>query len=491
VSKVGRNLVFLLVSQVATWSITLVVLVIAPDKLGPDGFGQFGFATTFVQYFTLAASLGTATLLIKVVARDASQLGIYVYNALLLKLVLVSVLSGVAILGAWLIDTRGDALALIAIGCIGMLLITLNEVLVGAQAGLEVMGKPALWGVAQTYAASGVGLLILFLGGNVVPFGWAFALAPVVPLVANARKVLPWIGESRRFDPTIWKALVWGGVPLMILTSLNLIYGTIDIPILRNMAGDTEVGWYTLAYRFVAIPVFISTAAVTAFFPSFSARAASSAAEFTRQVNRALRLVVTVSVPAAAGIAVVSEDLIQMFYDDRFDDAISVMQILALHIPLAATGVILGMALVASDRQNLYIFVALTAAVAAPLIAVVFIRWAMDEFDNGAIGASISTFIVEIIVTSGALLMRTKGVMDGKTTWLCVRVLAAGAAMAGIVAVADGAVLLLRIAIGLVAYTSASLALRTVTIADARRVLDTLTGTVGSIRNRAAPGAAE
>lgn len=449
--KIGRNLTFLLVSQLATWSITLLVLVIVPQRLGEADFGKFGFATAFVQYFLLAALLGTATLLTKVVARDPSLLARYVYNALVLKLVLVTVLGLVAVAVAWAIGTRGETMTLVAVGCVGMMFVALNEVFVGAQAGLEVMGRPAMWGVVQTYVASIIGLVLVLNGGGVVPYGMAFMLSPLVQVIANGRKVWPWLADQHTIDFGVWWVLVRDGLPLMVLNALNLFYGTIDIPILNRVAGDEHVGWYTLAYRYVAIPVFIATAAVTAFFPSFSAYGGTSPRDFANQVNRALRLVIAVSIPAAAGLAVVAEDLIELIYGDSYQGSIAPIQILAVHIPLACIGVILGMSLIASDRHHRYLRVAGLAAVIAPFIGYVAIRWGLDRYGNGAVGASVSTLLIELVVMIGALLLRAPGVYDRATWWFTARVMAGTGVMASVVVVVP-VPLLVRVVIGMLGY---------------------------------------
>ena len=482
-SRVARNLVFLLVSQLATWTITSIVLVTVPDRLSPEGWGTFGFATTYVQFFTLAASLGTVVLLTKLVARDPSTLGELGYNALVLRIISAIVLSAAAIALAVLIGTTGDALVLVALGCVGMLFLVVNDVFVGAQAGLEVMGRAAMWSVVQTYLASVIGLVVVFQGGGVVPFGAAFFLAPVVPMIANGFKVWPWLRASRRIDLGIWRMLVTAGIPLTLLTSLNLIYGTIDIPILNGIAGETTVGWYTLAYRYVAIPIFIATAAVAAFFPSFSAHGATMSDEFSRQVNRALRLVLLVSIPAAAGIAVMAEDIVGFFHTESFQPAVPVMQLLALHIPLAAVGVILGMSLIASDRHSRYILVALGAAIISPIAAVSMINWSVDQYDNGAIGAAITTVAVEVFVMVGALALRAPGVFDRRTIVFTGRILVAGGAMALVVWVLDPG-LLVGILVGIVSYAVAVVAVRAIRVGEIRGGLQ---GVVATLRSRGAP----
>ena len=43
-SLIRRNILWLLVSQLATWTATFAALVIVPNKLGSTDFGTFAYA---------------------------------------------------------------------------------------------------------------------------------------------------------------------------------------------------------------------------------------------------------------------------------------------------------------------------------------------------------------------------------------------------------------------------------------------------------------
>jgi O-antigen/teichoic acid export membrane protein len=491
VSYIRKNLFALLVSQVATWVISLVLLTVAPDYLGDGGFGALSYSTAFVGFFTLAAGLGTSTLLTREVARDHSIVGSHVFNAIVMKIVLGVALSVVAISLARLVGNTGDTLMLIVIGCFGMLCTILNEVLSSALGGMERMAKPAALATIQIYVGSILGLIVLFLGGGVVLYAAMYALAGVIPVIGNAVLVWPRVRGHLHLDPGVWRLLVRGGLPLMALTVFNLIYGTIDIPILKQIAGEDTVGWYAVAYRWASIPVFMATAVMMAFFPQFSAQGATMSAEFTGLVNRAVRLVMYVTVPAAFGIALVAESLVAAFYDgNTYQPSVVPMQILAIHIPLAAMDTILAMALIAINRQARYVFVSAIAAVLNPIACVVAIRATMSAYDNGAIGAAIVTVGTELFIMTGALLLRSRGVMDRATVSVCLRCTLAGSAMVPVLLVARDLPLGIKVVLGVVCYLVASVAFGAVSVADVRRVGREVFETVGAIRARTTPALA-
>lgn len=467
-SVIRRNIFWLLVSQAATWVATLVALLIVPNKLGSTDLGTFGFATGYVQFFALFAGLGTATYLSREIARDPTIFGSYVWNAVLLKVALWAVLSAAAIGLAVALGNRGETLAIIAIGCAGMLPGLLAETFGGALIGLQRMARPAMWAVCQVYFQTIFGVVVLLLGGGVVLFAAITTLGTLIPFAGNGMMAAPFFKGNRSFDFGIWRSLVVGGIPLLVLAFLTLISGTLDVPILHSLVGSEPVGWYVVALRWVGIPVFITTAVVGAHFPAFSQHGKPLTDHFAPLVNRSLHIVLLVTVPASVGLMFVSSDLIHLVYDHGYDESIVLMQILAVGIPLISMDTVLGTALVASNRLNKYLIVALSAAIMNPIACFVTIKFTQSRYDNGAIGASLATVATELWIMVGALLLKTPGVLDRAEVVRTVRIVAASALMVPVLLVSIGWPLAMRVILGAAAYAVGSLLFGTVSIAELR-----------------------
>lgn len=468
-SLIGKNIFWLLVSQLATWTATLISLVIVPNSLGSTDFGTYGYAVGYVQFFTLIAGLGTSTYLSRAVARDESIVGPYVWNAVLLKLVLTGVLTLAALGIAVALGNRGTTLALIAIGCGGMLFFLLNEVFSGTLIGMQRMARPAMWTVAQVYFQTVFGVIVLLLGLGVIAYATVMALGTVIPAVATALMVRPMMRGHRHLDFGIWRLLVLGGIPLVMLSFFNLIYGTVNVPILHTIAGDDPVGWYVLALRWAGIPVFISTTVIMAFFPAFARHGNPMTAEFAPLVNKAIHMVLYVTVPASIGIALVADDLIRLIYQDGFDSSIVLIQILAIQIPIATMDSVLASALVAADRLNRYLYVSAVAAALNPIACVIAINITQERYGNGAIGAAAVMVATETWVMIGALILKAPGVMNRETNLRIARVGVAGAAMALAVLLASSLPLPAQITIGVATYGLASLAFGAISVVELRQ----------------------
>lgn len=470
-SVLRRNILFLFASQLATWLITVILLVLAPRRLGAEGFGRLQFATAFVGFFNLIGSLGSYQYLVRSIARDRSALGPLVISALRLKLLMGVVLSGMALTLGWALGYSGEVMTLIAIGCAGMNLHLLNEMVVAGLAGMERMARTAVWQTAQVYAASLAGIVILLTTRSLVAFAAAFAIAWTVPLVANAWTLRPFLRDIGTKHAGAWRAIITGGVPVFALTALSLFYSTIDIPIVEAISGEKVVGWYTLAYRWVGMPIFVTTIVVTAFLPQMSALAAQAPEAFGALTNRAIKLVLVVNIPASVGLVFVSSDLVDLLYGPDYEQSVVLMQLLAMVVPLTGLNTVLATSLVASDRHKRYVWVAACAAVFNPLFSVIAIRVANDRYDNGAIGAAIVTVLTEVFITTCALRMRRSGVMNRATIMYCLRCACAAAIMVvPLVILKDGG-LFVKVPAGAAAYALGSLAFGTVSWSRVKRAI--------------------
>jgi O-antigen/teichoic acid export membrane protein len=470
-SLIRRNIFWLLVSQAATWVATLVALIFVPNSLGSADLGAFGYATGFVMFFTLFGGLGTSAYLSREIARDYGLLGRYVFNAVLLKWVLWIVLSIVAMALAYALGNRGQTLLLIAISCAGMLPFLLQEVYSGALGGMQRLARPAMWTVAQVYFQTVFGILVLLLGWGVVAYTIVMTSGVLIPTIATWLMCRPMLHGHRVLDFGVWRLLIVGGIPLLLLNFLNLIYGTVDVPILHRLAGDDPVGWYVVAQRWVSIPVFITTAVVGAYYPAFSQHGKPITDEFAPLVNRALNIILIVNLPAAMGLAFIADDLMRFMYDTEFDQSIVVIKILAVGIPIMALDTVLAIALVASERINRYLYVGAVAAVLNPIGCVLLINFAEDRYDNGAIGAAIVTVVTELWVMSWAMQMRSPGILDRAEMGRVMRIVAATVAMVPGLWITSGAPLVVQVIVGVGSFGIASLAFRVFSIAELRETM--------------------
>lgn len=470
-SVVRRNVVYLLLSQGATWIVSILLLVIVPGELGEAEFGEVSFAFVYVSFFELIAIFGSGDYITKSIARNDENAGHYVWNTALLKFVVAVALALVAFGLGVALGFSGDRMALIAVYLGGMLINVVGNALMGGLTGLQRLGPPSFWNAVRAYVGAVGGVAVLLVTGEVVLYALVFALAGLIPLVANAIALRHELASERRsIDLSVWKEVQRGGWPFFVLSALTVLYGTIDIPMIEAFSGSEIVGAYAVAYRWVSMPAFFAVAIATAAFPALSAEGIKLGDRFASMANRAMHVIVFVATPAAAGIALIADDFIRLLYGEEFRESVPLMRILALHIPIVGLDVILGTVAVAADRQRRWVAFSVAAAIFNPLTNLFMIPLTDDWFGNGAIGAALTTVATEFVLMFGGLSIRPDGVFDRQTRRVVVRVVVATTLMVpAVLAVASGPIAV-QIVVGSVVYLVVSRMLGTIPLEELLRL---------------------
>jgi len=123
-----------------------------------------------------------------------------------------------------------------------------------------------------------------------------------------------------------------------------------------------------------------------------------------------------------------------------------------VHLPIVSVTMILGAALLATDRQRAFAILGMAAAALNIGLNLIAIPLTDHHFDNGAIGAAVVTVATEFLILGGALLMRPKGVLDRHTANYLGRCAVASAAMIPAVVAIDGAWYGYKVALGVVIF---------------------------------------
>lgn len=418
-----KNAFSLLFSQVGTILMSSLLLIFVPTYFGQEDFGKYTYAAVFTAFFGLVGAAGTGTYIVKSIARDRTQLASYALNAVTLKIAVGSMLAALAATLGLLIGLDDTTMAFVVAALIVMNLTMVNEVLVSCLYGIERMGRPATVGAATQVLAGLVTLLLI--SAELAPTSIIFLTVPLaaIPIFVNAAAIR---GETSSFRHvkikwSVWRVLLVGGFPFMLYQIVLYAYGSVDLLMLRPMTDSQTVGWYSLAYRIISLPVLLAATVLLAMFPSLSVQAQNDPGRLASQINRALRFISFITFPLAIGTIAIAPQLIDTFYTAEFEQSAVLIRILAFSMPVVVVDLILGMALFASDRQSSFLVIGLIAAIINPALNFFAIPYTADRFSNGAIGAASVTVLTEVVIMFGALRIRPAGVLDRGTAGYLLR----------------------------------------------------------------------
>jgi O-antigen/teichoic acid export membrane protein len=463
--SMARGALSLLSTQPLTWTASLLGAVLVPRYLGDQGLGQYTIAITLANLGGLIASLGVPNYLRRQIARQPGEVTRVGSTALALALLCASTVAIVVLGGEWLRAGGAAPASVLTVALIGMVVAAPQAVLFSLFVGQERHARFAWLNAGTVVASAAAGLGVLVLGGDLIAFMVAgLATSAIITLCG-------WRSASFRLDPTavaprLLLALARCGLPFLGWNVALQIYGEVDKLLLGALAQDAVVGWYAAAYRIVGIPVFIPTLLVTPLLPVL-ARCADDLVLARRTLTRTAFVALVLTTPLC-GIIIATAPVIPnlLGWPAPFANAVPLLMILALHIPVVAVDMVLGTALMALGRERKWLVVGILAAVFNPALNLVLIPYCERQFGNGAIGAATVTVLTELVMLAGALTLMPKDLVDRALVGSAARITLAALCLLGVTATLLYVALPLAVAGGGVVYVAALLVLGVVSPAE-------------------------
>ena len=481
-SLVARNIVTLLGAQLITWAATLVLVVSLPRYLGDTNLGKLTFATAYTELFALFLGLGTFTYLIKEIAGDREKLASYTFNALAMRLPMSLLVSLAMVAGVNLLHYPASTKAIVYILCVLATVSSMNGVLGASLQGVQNMRRLSIAGITEKVVLVTVGVALLVGGQGVIVYALVALLGSVAGLAVNGAYFVKHLKKTPfRLDLRLWRKIFVGGLPFLIWDMALTVYIRIDIILLSFLASEAVIGWYGAAIRIIAVPVFLPQVVTMAALPALSASIGRASETFHSLARRSLNVVVLAAIPIGLGLFATADKVIGLFhYPDDFANSVPLLAILALAIPLLSTGMVLGMVLIALNRQRAWSLVAVTAACLNPALNLFMIPYFQSQHGNGAIGAAIVSVITEVYMTAMALLLMPKGILGLSNLWFALKCLAAGLAMVVVIRLLYQQNIVLIVPVAAFTYGLVCLALRALTFEE----IGTLWGFLRDYRTR-------
>jgi O-antigen/teichoic acid export membrane protein len=444
--------------------------------LGADGLGQITVVTTITGFGGVIASMGVSDLLVRRIAQQPRNLAYDATVGLAIQL-MAAVLTALAIVvGKQFADLGAFDPLLLYLALIGMLFTPVTSVLLSILRGREQHRQYAWLTAAIAAFASGLGVLVLLFGASLPAYQATLVVSGTAITIVSwklARVRLLILPLNRTFLRTA-RELIVQGFPFLSWSLILTVTGGVDRLVLGWFVPAAEVGWYAAALRIVGIPIVIPTLVITPLYPALSRNAGDSAA-IRRAITETLRLVLVLMVPMCAGIIGLASAIPTLLgWPPDFVNSVPLMVVLSLQLPVIAVDMVLGTVLMAIGLQGRWVMVGVAGAALKFGLSVWLVPIFESSGGNGAMAASIVTIASELLMFAGALILLPRQLLEWRPAWDGARVLAASIALAAVAA----ALLPLGVVVAFVGssatYVLGVWAMRAVTLADVRLIMDRL-----------------
>lgn len=345
-SRIGANLVALVVSRFVCLGLSLVQAGIIFHTLSLAGRGQFSFALNYASLFTVFATLGIQRLLVRDISRDYTIAWSYVWTATALVACLSGAVYGAIAGSVFLLGESAAvqwavlmaALSVVVLWALerpfeAVLMARERMVLVAVVNFVAGILKLLSVYVVMRYTATSAAAHAAIALGNLAGFVF-FACA--------AFYVGGWEWPRIRFSLAV--AQVRECFPYMVAMIFSLVYFKSDIAILKWLvermsgagAGEEAAGVYGPVLRVTEPILMIASIWGTAVFPALCRLSATASENYARLRKTSVRMALLTAFPMAVGLAFLAAPIMGLMTGDSSEQLVTsvlVLRMLCVVVP--------------------------------------------------------------------------------------------------------------------------------------------------------------
>lgn len=331
-SKIFKNSSFLITAQVIAKFISFAYIVFLARQLGVDNFGIYITALSYFALMSAFSDFGFNRYLIREGAKNPGNLSTYVFNTLLLRLVLVSVSFAIFAVILYLLDKDSLRVSVSLLAVLAIIPQAASLTFDAALLSTQRVKKSSIGIVVLAFFTALLGLYFVSFDFGVIGAAAALIFGQIIYsivlfllLFASGEKVVPRVSEQQL------KSIFVGSLPYGVLAFLGLVYFRIDTILLSYLRGPEEVGLYGAAYKFLEAIIVVPSAVFAAIFP-VAAKLESKTEQTAKLYLSSLTTLAILSLPVVLGYLFILP-LVINYLLPSYSTSIGILRILSLAIP--------------------------------------------------------------------------------------------------------------------------------------------------------------
>lgn len=353
--KYFKNTSWLFGEKILRMVVGLFVGIWVARYLGPEQFGLFSYAQSFVGLFTAIAGLGLDGIIVRELVKDPSKQAILLGTAFRLKLIgalLVLIALAVAVK-----LSHQDSLTTLLIFIIASATVFQSFNVIDFFFQAKVLSKYVVYAnVISLLISSGVKIWLILSNAPLIAFAWVILFDSLVLMLGfvyffqrntqiNIKKL--------QFSKPMALSLLKDSWPLILGGLVTSIYMKVDQIMIKEMLNITEVGYYAVAVRLSEVWFGIGVIICNSLFPAIINAKKISRDLFHKRIQELFLFLMVISYAVSILVYFLSDTIIVMLYGNEFINASSVLSIHIFSMIFVYLGVVSGRWLIAENKAIL------------------------------------------------------------------------------------------------------------------------------------------
>jgi len=396
--KYLKNTLWLFGEKILRMVVGLFVGIWVARYLGPEQFGLFSYAQSFVALFATIATLGLDGIVIRELVKDGSRRDELIGTAFWLKV--IGAFGVLLILAIAINFTANDTYTNTLVFIIASATIFQSFNVVDMYFQAKVMSKFVVYAnTISLFFSSLVKISLILNEAPLVAFAWAILFDSFVlacGFVYFYIKNNPTLDIKKlKFSSKAATELLKDSWPLMLSGVVVSIYMKIDQVMIKEMVSAEAVGQYAAAVKLSEGWYFISVLITSSLFPAIINAKKISEELYYNRLQKLYDTMVWMAIAMAIPMTFLSDEIVGFLYGDQYSESGSILMI---HI---WTGIFVNVGLVRSKFfiiENLQAFQTLYLSLGMVTNVILNINLINTYGVKGAAFATLITFILIVLV---------------------------------------------------------------------------------------------
>ncbi len=377
--------------------INFLVVVWLARYFGPDVYGQWNFALSFVILFAALSDFGFGFLAVQKISRDKSEIAGYIHNSVVTKSILGLVNLGLIVLAVKLMGKGQDAVTLVYF--LGIYAI-INTFSVFFQSIFRANQKMQYEAICQILQSLSLLILIVFVfilhRGSILNISYIYIASSIIGVLASLMFLRDYFSELRiSLNLQSYKNTLKEVWPFAYSVLLTTIYCKLGVIFLSAMKGDHAVGIFSAAYNFVFLFFLLPQYLTGSIYPYFSKLFSENKERLMANFKRVFNLFIFLALFFSSLIGLFAPLIIKIVYGAQYDASIGILQFLSVAIFFGFAKQIISITLYSVNFQKEVTKVQSFAIFVNIIGNIVLIR------TIGIYGAVVMAILTEAILTFG------------------------------------------------------------------------------------------
>lgn len=391
-SKEVKNAGWIITGRVVQMVLSFLVSIFTARYLGPSNFGIINYAGAYVAFFTSLCTLGINSVIIKDFVDNPDEQGKAIGTTIVLRAI-SSLLSSIMIIGIVCIVDKGEPVTIVvsALCSIALVFQVFDTINYWFQSKYQSK-VTAIAGLIAYIATSVYKIILLILQKSVLWFAFATSVDYIVIAICLFQAYRTHSGPRFQFSLEKGKYLLGKSYHYILSGMMVAIYGQTDKLMLKQMLGETSVGYYSLASSVNMMWCFVLQAIIDSLYPTIMSLYKSGNREaFERKNKQLYAIVIYVSIFVAIMFTLFGKFAVVLIYGAEYEPSGNLLKIIAWYTIFAYLGVARNAWIVCTNNQKYLKYMYFSAAIANIIINLIFIPiW-------GAAGAAVASLLTQIL----------------------------------------------------------------------------------------------